>query len=38
MLRQNGNADNVRAIAGDKSWTDYTYTLKARKLGGARDS
>ena len=35
MLRQNSSADNVRAIAGDKSWTDYTYTLKARKLGGA---
>ncbi|MCX5645924.1 MAG: carbohydrate binding domain-containing protein [Phycisphaerae bacterium] len=34
-LRQNSNADNVRAIAGDRSWTDYTYTLKARKLGGA---
>ena len=28
-------ADNVRAIAGDKTWTDYTYSLKARKLGGA---
>ena len=27
--------DNVRAFAGDKNWTDYTYTLKARKLGGA---
>jgi alpha-L-arabinofuranosidase len=25
----------VRAIAGDKSWTDYIYSLKARKLGGA---
>ncbi len=35
VLRQNSPADNVRAIAGDKSWTDYTYTLKARKLGGA---
>jgi alpha-L-arabinofuranosidase len=35
MLRQNGSAENVRAIAGDKSWTDYTYSLKARKLGGA---
>ncbi len=35
VLRQNSSADNVRAIAGDKSWTDYTYTLKARKLGGA---
>jgi len=35
VLRQNGMADNVRAVAGDKSWTDYTYSLKARKLGGA---
>jgi alpha-L-arabinofuranosidase len=35
VLRQTSSADNVRAIAGDKSWTDYTYTLKARKLGGA---
>ncbi len=35
VLRQNSSADNVRAIAGDKSWTDYTYSLKARKLGGA---
>ena len=26
---------NLRAIAGDKSWKDYTLTLKARKLGGA---
>jgi len=35
VLRQNSSADNVRAIAGDKSWTDYTYSLKARKLSGA---
>jgi alpha-L-arabinofuranosidase len=35
VLRQNSTADNVRAIAGDKSWTNYTYSLKARKLGGA---
>jgi len=35
VLRQNSLADNVRAVAGDKSWTDYTYTLKARKLSGA---
>jgi hypothetical protein len=38
VLRQNSSADNVRAIAGDKSWTDYTYSLKARKLSGAEDS
>jgi len=34
VLRQTSLADNVRAIAGDKSWSDYTYSLKARKLGG----
>ncbi len=34
-LRQNNENQNVRAIAGDKSWTDYTLSLKARKLGGA---
>lgn len=34
-LRQNGRAENIRAVAGDKQWTDYTYSLKARKLGGA---
>jgi alpha-L-arabinofuranosidase len=35
VLRQTGNRENVRAITGDRSWTDYTYSLKARKLGGA---
>ncbi len=34
-LRQNGRAENIRAVAGDKQWTDYTYSLKARKLSGA---
>jgi len=34
-LRQMGRETDVRAIAGDKSWDNYTYTLKARKLGGA---
>jgi alpha-L-arabinofuranosidase len=34
-LRQNKLDDNIRAVAGDRSWTDYTYSLKARKLGGA---
>jgi alpha-L-arabinofuranosidase len=33
-LRQNSEKEFVRAITGAKSWTDYTYTLKARKLGG----
>ena len=27
--------ENIRAVAGDKDWTDYTFSLKARKLGGA---
>jgi alpha-L-arabinofuranosidase len=34
-LRQTSGETDVRAIAGDKSWKDYTLTLKARKLGGA---
>ena len=33
-LQQTSDGDSVRAIAGDKTWTDYTLTLKARKLGG----
>jgi alpha-L-arabinofuranosidase len=33
-LRQNSLNPNVRALVGDKTWTDYTYTLKARKLSG----
>jgi alpha-L-arabinofuranosidase len=33
-LRQNSGNEDVRALAGDKSWTDYSLTLKARKLGG----
>jgi alpha-L-arabinofuranosidase len=34
-LRQNGRGDNIRAITGHRAWSDYTYSLKARKLGGA---
>jgi len=34
VLRQNSAAIDIRALTGDKSWLDYTYTLKARKLGG----
>ena len=26
---------DLRAVAGDAGWTDYTYRLKARKTGGA---
>jgi alpha-L-arabinofuranosidase len=34
-LRQSGDGSNRRATAGDSTWVDYTYSLKARKLGGA---
>jgi alpha-L-arabinofuranosidase len=34
-LRQTAEGENIRAIAGDPTWTDYTLTLKARKLGGS---
>ena len=34
-LRQSAGGDNLMAIAGDPAWTDYTLTLKARKLGGS---
>jgi alpha-L-arabinofuranosidase len=34
-LRQTRLGENIRALAGDKDWTDYTFNLKARKLGGA---
>jgi alpha-L-arabinofuranosidase len=33
-LRQSALGENIRAFAGDTSWSNYTYTLKARKLGG----
>jgi alpha-L-arabinofuranosidase len=35
VLRQTAEQPSVRALAGDKSWTDYTLTLKARKISGA---
>ena len=34
-MQQTEIKEDVRAIAGDKAWKDYTLTLKARKLGGA---
>jgi alpha-L-arabinofuranosidase len=34
-LRQTAERQFIRALAGDKSWKDYTLTLKARKLSGA---
>ena len=33
-MRQNAEREFVRALAGERSWTDYTVTLKARKIGG----
>jgi alpha-L-arabinofuranosidase len=35
ILTQSGSTENVRAIFGDKTWSDYTLSLKARKLGGS---
>ncbi|MEI7902273.1 MAG: alpha-L-arabinofuranosidase C-terminal domain-containing protein, partial [bacterium] len=35
VLRQSASGNNLLATSGDPSWTDYTLTLKARKLGGA---
>ena len=35
VLRQTGDLTNSRATAGDAAWTDYTYHVQARKLGGA---
>ncbi len=34
-LRQTDGRTDCRCLAGDASWGDYTYSLKARKLGGA---
>ncbi|MDQ3812679.1 MAG: family 43 glycosylhydrolase [Armatimonadota bacterium] len=33
-LRQASGAEDTRALIGDPTWSDYTLTLKARKLGG----
>ena len=33
-LRQTAEREFVRALAGDRSWTDYTLKLKARKISG----
>jgi alpha-L-arabinofuranosidase len=35
VLQQTDNQPDRRAIIGDPNWTDYTLSLKARKLGGA---
>jgi alpha-L-arabinofuranosidase len=34
VLRQSALTPHVTAFVGDPSWTDYTITLKARKLSG----
>ncbi len=34
LLRQTSEAENVRATFGDENWSDYTLSLKARKLSG----
>ena len=33
--RQSTEVENAQAHAGDATWTDYTYTVNARKLHGA---
>ncbi len=34
-LQQTAQKEFVRALAGDRDWTDYTLTLKARKISGS---
>ncbi|MGO8838702.1 MAG: alpha-L-arabinofuranosidase C-terminal domain-containing protein [Limisphaerales bacterium] len=34
-LRQNAEKEFIRALAGRREWTDYTLSLKARKISGA---
>ncbi|MCC6234425.1 MAG: DUF1080 domain-containing protein [Verrucomicrobiales bacterium] len=34
LRQQSAEHDFVRALTGDRSWTDYTLELKARKLAG----
>ncbi len=35
VLRQTSDATNCRTVVGDPEWTDYVYTLKAKKISGA---
>ncbi len=35
VLRQTGEREFIRALAGQRDWMDYTMTLKARKISGA---
>jgi alpha-L-arabinofuranosidase len=34
-LRQGARREFIRALAGSREWTDYTISLKARKISGA---
>lgn len=34
VLRQTGDQTPARALVGDPTWSDYTLTLKARKISG----
>ncbi len=34
-LQQTAQKEFVRALAGDREWTDYSLTLKARKISGS---
>jgi hypothetical protein len=34
VLSQTSPDEDVRALWGDPSWTDYTYSVKARKISG----
>ena len=34
-LRQTSSEQDTRALVGDPGWSEYTLTLKARKLGGS---
>src|ERR1019366_9534082 len=34
VIRAQGTAQQTWALTGDASWTDYTVTLRGRKLGG----
>jgi alpha-L-arabinofuranosidase len=35
VLQQTGKDENCRIIVGDPNWSNYSLSLKARKLGGA---
>jgi len=35
VLRQTAEREFIRALAGQRQWTDYTFSLKARKISGA---